>query len=164
MKYKNQLLKIWQHAPAPVTNHIVKFPLFRIFLIVMFKSTDPMETLRGNITVVAAWHIYKYILTMCSRSKHSNLQTRMNSKKEVKICYLSMSVFIFRTNTTFRRLYILLSSITCLRHFWPSSGRFYNNLHRKEYWGGGVPLPVNTLKDIKCKLSFPVREVMVKTG
>jgi hypothetical protein len=48
------LLKIWQHAPAPVTNHIVKFLLFRMFLIVIFKSTDPTETLSGDITVVAA--------------------------------------------------------------------------------------------------------------
>jgi len=48
-----------------------------------------------------------------------------------------MSVFIVRANTTFMTLYIQMSSTTCFGHLWPSSGRFFNNIHGKEHQGGG---------------------------
>ena len=42
---------------------------------------------------------------------------------------LLMSVFIARANTTLSTLRIHLPSTTCFGRFWPSTGRFYNNMH-----------------------------------
>jgi hypothetical protein len=46
---------------------------------------------------------------------------------------------IIIVNAAFRALYIRLSSSTCFDHFWPSSGRFYNNMHGKNTEVGTSP-------------------------
>jgi hypothetical protein len=65
-----------------------------------------------------------------------------------------MSVFIVGANTTFRTLYIQLSSTTYFGSFWSASGSFYNNMHEEEYRNGWLPLKVNAMKIytiIPCK-------------
>jgi len=59
-----------------------------------------------------------------------------------------MSVFIVSANTTFRTLYTQWSSSTCFGLCWPSSGRFYNCVHGKEYWGGGLPFVSRWMTEI----------------
>jgi len=44
-----------------------------------------------------------------------------------------MSVFIVRANTTLITLYIHLLSTTCFGRFGPSSGRFQNDMHEKDF-------------------------------
>ena len=65
------------------------------------------------------------------------------------LVYLTVSIFTVSVNTTSRTLLVLLSSTTCFGRFLPLSRRFYNNMHEKEYRGGGLRFTVGILKYIK---------------
>jgi len=67
-----------------------------------------------------------------------------------------MSVSVVRFTQIFEHDTFIIYPM--FRPFWPSSGRFYNNIHAKEFRDLDLSFTVNTLKYMKCVLLFPRRE------